>query len=145
MAVNPIPNPAPTNAPDDRKVRQVELLISTILRLGVIVSLSVIIFGTIVTFIHHPQYFHSSKELDPLIQPSRYTFPRTFAELFTGLRHFEGRSIVVAGLLLLIATPVMRVAVSIFAFVYERDRVFVSITTVVLMLLLLSFILGRAE
>ena len=50
----------------------------------------------------------------------------------------------VAGLLLLIATPVLRVAVSIFAFVYEKDKVFVIITSIVLGLLLLSFILGKA-
>ena len=50
-----------------------------------------------------------------------------------------------AGLLLLIATPVTRVAVSIFAFVYEKDRVFVIITIIVLSLLLLSFFLGRVE
>jgi uncharacterized membrane protein len=138
-------NPAPTSPPEDRKVRQVELLISNVLRIGVGVSLGVIIFGTIVTFIHHRQYMRSPRELEPLTQPSRYTFPRTFAELFLGLREFEGRSIVVTGLLLLIATPVMRVAVSIFAFIYEKDRVFVIVTIIVLSLLLLSFYLGRVE
>jgi uncharacterized membrane protein len=39
-----------------------------------------------------------------------------------------------AGLLLLIATPVLRVAVSMLAFVYQRD----------LTLLLTSFVLGKA-
>jgi uncharacterized membrane protein len=48
-----------------------------------------------------------------------------------------------AGLLLLIATPVLRVAVSILAFVYQRDRAFVAITSIVLALLLTSFVLGR--
>jgi len=47
------------------------------------------------------------------------------------------------GLLLLIATPVMRAAVSIFAFVYQHDRTFVIITSVVLAILLLSFALGH--
>jgi uncharacterized membrane protein len=49
-----------------------------------------------------------------------------------------------AGLLLLIATPVLRVAVSVLAFVYQRDRTFVIITSVVLTLLLASFVLGKA-
>ncbi len=142
--MNSTPDSTP-NAPQDHKVRQVELLISTILRVGVVVSLCVIVFGTIVTFVHHPQYLHESQDLATLTTPSRYTFPHTFAELLAGLRQFEGRAIVVAGLLLLIATPVMRVAVSIFAFVYERDRVFVVITTIVLGLLLLSFFLGKVE
>jgi uncharacterized membrane protein len=48
-----------------------------------------------------------------------------------------------AGLLLLLATPVLRVAVSILAFIYEKDGIFVMITSIVLALLLLSFVLGR--
>jgi uncharacterized membrane protein len=48
-----------------------------------------------------------------------------------------------AGLLLLIATPVMRVAFSVLVFVYQHDRVFVVITSIVLTLLLVSFVLGR--
>jgi uncharacterized membrane protein len=51
---------------------------------------------------------------------------------------------VLLGLLMLIATPVMRVAASIFAFVYEHDYVYVTITAIVLALLLLSFVLGKA-
>ena len=49
------------------------------------------------------------------------------------------------GLLMLIATPVMRVAVSIFAFIVHRDKVFTAITTLVLLLLFLSFVLGAIE
>jgi uncharacterized membrane protein len=51
----------------------------------------------------------------------------------------------VLGLLLLIATPVMRVAVSVLIFVHQRDWTFVVITSVVLVLLVLSFVLGRVE
>ena len=49
------------------------------------------------------------------------------------------------GLMLLIATPVARVAVSILGFVYEHDRRYVIITSIVLALLILSFVLGKAE
>ena len=41
-------------------------------------------------------------------------------------------------------TPVVRVAVSILAFRAQRDRTYVLITSAVLVLLLLSFVLGRA-
>jgi uncharacterized membrane protein len=47
--------------------------------------------------------------------------------------------------LLLIATPVIRVGVSIFAFIYQRDRLYTLITATVFSLLLLSFVLGKAE
>ena len=143
MAMSESPN-TPDSTADDRKVRQVELLISTLLRVGVIVSLAVVAAGTLVTFVHHPEYVRSRQDLSRLTSPSRAEFPRTVVEMIHGLRQFEGRSIVVAGLLLLIATPVMRVAVSIFAFVYEKDLVFVVITSVVLALLLFSFVVGKA-
>ncbi len=48
------------------------------------------------------------------------------------------------GLLLLIATPVMRVALSALLFFRRRDRVFAGITMVVLALLLLSLLLGKS-
>jgi uncharacterized membrane protein len=130
----------PGNANAD-KVRQVELLISALLRVGVIVSLIVIVVGIAVTFVHHPDYVNSSGELARLTTPGG-AFPRGLREMVRGLRQFHGRAIVVLGLLLLIATPVMRVAVSIFAFVYEKDGFFVIVTSIVLALLLFSFFLG---
>jgi len=54
-------------------------------------------------------------------------------------------ALVTVGLLLLIATPVARVAVSVLAFIYQKDRVYTLITLAVLCLLLLSFVLGKVE
>jgi len=48
------------------------------------------------------------------------------------------------GLLLLIATPVMRVALSIIIFLIERDLLYIGITTIVFVILLISFAVGRA-
>ena len=50
----------------------------------------------------------------------------------------RGRAIIQLGLLLLIATPVARVAFSLVAFLRERDRAYVLITSFVLALLLVS-------
>ena len=49
------------------------------------------------------------------------------------------------GLLVLMATPVVRVAVSAVAFIQHRDRTYALITSAVLCLLLLSLVLGRVE
>ncbi len=62
-----------------------------------------------------------------------------------GLRHFNGQSIVALGLLVLIATPVMRVLVSVVAFLQEHDRLYTLITMVVFCLLILSLVLGAVE
>jgi len=130
-------------AVEDRRVRQVELAISRLLRVGVVVSLCVVVLGTDVSFIRHPDYKSVPSELRRLTTPGA-AFPQTLGDVWRGVRQFRGQAIVAAGLLLLVATPVMRVAVSILGFVYERDWTFVAITSLVLALLLLSFVLGRA-
>jgi uncharacterized membrane protein len=135
---------SPAGAETEDRVRRVELLISNLLRSGVSVSLVLIVVGTIISFTRHPEYLSSAAELQRLTQPGA-AFPHTLPDVVAGIRALRGRAIVTLGLLLLIATPVVRVAVSIFAFIYQGDRIFILITTVVLCLLLLSFVLGKAE
>lgn len=142
-AAGDVPSVQPDpGAPDPAKVRQVELLISGLLRVGVVTSLSVVVFGTILSFVHHPDYLTSRRALQRLTTPGA-AIPHTPREVGYGLVHLQGQAVVVLGLLLLVATPVLRVAVSILGFVYERDRTFVLITSLVLALLILSFILGK--
>jgi uncharacterized membrane protein len=130
------------DANDEEKVRKVELAISALLRIGVLTSLLIVLAGTVVTFVHHPHYLSSRHDLLRLTKPGA-EFPHSVPSVINGLEHSQGRAIVMAGLLLLIATPVLRVAVSVLAFVFQRDRTFVLITSVVLTLLLASFVLGR--
>ncbi|HVS69942.1 MAG TPA: DUF1634 domain-containing protein [Phycisphaerae bacterium] len=127
----------------DKTVHQVELVISVLLRVGVVVSLLVVVAGTVVSFMHHPGYLSNGKDLGALTKPGG-AVPDSIADVISGVRNFRGQAIVVAGLLLLIATPVMRVAVSIVAFLVEKDKLFALITATVLALLLLSFFLGKA-
>jgi len=128
----------------DARVRRVELLISNLLRGGVLLSTATIAAGLLFTFLHHRPYFSSRAELRPLLTPGT-VFPHTLIDVFRGARHLHGQALVMIGLFLLIATPVLRVAVSIFAFVYQRDRAFVVITSIVLILLIASFVLGKAS
>ncbi len=132
-----------TVSQSDRRVRQVELLISRLLRSGVLISLALVVIGTVITFVRHPAYVSNRAALDPL-RGLEATFPHSIHAVLTGVAHFQGDAIVALGLLALIATPVLRVAVSIATFVYQHDRTFVVVTAVVLSLLLLSFLLGRA-
>jgi uncharacterized membrane protein len=120
-----------------------ERVVSNLLRIGVATSLFVVVFGTAVTFVHHPAYVTSGRDLHRLTGPGA-DFPHSVPAVIRGIEHHQGRSLVVAGLLLLIATPVLRVAVSIVAFATQRDRTFVIVTSIVLTVLVASFLLGRA-
>jgi uncharacterized membrane protein len=131
------------DGPDPAKVRAVELLISRLLRAGVFTSLVFVIAGTVLSFVHHPEYLTSPPALQHLTR-SGVAFPRTPRGVIDGLMQLSGQAVIVVGLLILVATPVLRVAVSIVGFIYERDWTFVAITSVVLGLLILSFVLGKA-
>lgn len=119
----------------------VDVAISRLLRGGVLLSISVVLLGVALTFIHHPSYARSPPDLDALTNP-RQAFPSSVRTVASGTEQRRGQSVMMAGLLLLIATPVARVALSIVVFAIERDRLYIGITSAVLVLLLASFFLG---
>lgn len=130
----------------EARVRRVELVISLVLRIGVTVSVLVIAAGLGLMFAHHPQYasFGGHYSYHRLTSSST-SFPHTLSQLGASLGQGDGRGLVVLGLLLLIATPVLRVAVSVASFVYERDPAMTLVTLFVLAVLIGSFFLGGAS
>jgi len=135
---------AEANTETEERVRKVELLISNLLRTGVILSLALFFCGTAVSFAQHPEFFSGRSFFGPAGAP-RSPILRSLSAVGAGLAAFKGEAIVTLGILLLIATPVIRVGVSIFAFIYQRDRLYTLITATVFALLLVSFALGKAE
>lgn len=120
-----------------------EVLISNLLRFGVVLSLSLVSAGILLTFFHHPDYLSSPQALQRLTAPEHA--PHSLADVLAGVEAIRGQAVVMVGLMVLMATPVIRVALSLLIFGRQRDRVFVGVTSIVLGLLLLSFLLGRAE
>ncbi len=128
---------------DGPRERRVELTISLVLRVGVTLSVAVIAAGLALMFVHHPQYGHLSGPFSYHRVTSTSTkFPHTLPQLAAALAAGEGRGVVVVGILLLILTPVLRVAVSVISFLYERDRAMTLVTLFVLAALVGSFLLG---
>jgi uncharacterized membrane protein YfcA/uncharacterized membrane protein len=70
-------------------------------------------------------------------------FPQTLNQIGQGLLILRPQAIIALGLLILVATPVVRVAASIVSFALERDTKYIIITSIVLAILLFSiFFLG---
>ena len=109
----------------------VEGLIGNLLRAGVIMSSAVVVLGGVIYLVRHglsaPQYH------DFVGVPADL---RTLSGIVKDTLALRGRGIIQLGLLLLIATPVARVAFSIAAFAIQRDRLYVVITLIVLAILL---------
>src|SRR5271170_2052721 len=118
--------------------RRLEAIIGNLLRAGVVIAASVTLIGGII-------YLSHSGESLP-----HY---RLFQGEPADLRHFKGvlrdassgggPGIMQLGLLLLIATPVARVAFSLAAFAVQRDRLYVVVTLVVLGVLTFSMAGGQ--
>jgi uncharacterized membrane protein len=106
------------------------------------VSLCGIALGTLISFIRHPDYLYSARALERLTAPG--AAPHQLEAVLDGLARARGQALVMVGLLFLIATPVLRVALSVFIFLRERDRPMLALTLAVLILLLLSIAIGRA-
>ncbi len=115
--------------------RRVELVIAQLLRAGVLISAFVVIAGAILYLGPHPwsrvdyRVFHSEP-------PELRTVDGVLHDAVAG--HAKG--IIQLGLLLLIATPIARVAFSVFAFAMEGDRMYVVFTLIVLAILLYSLL-----
>lgn len=121
-----------------------DIALSRLLRGGVLISVAIVLVGIVLTFVHHPEYFSSRPALGQLTQPGA-EFPNTISAIVRGVAELRGQAVVMLGLLLLIATPVARVALSVFIFLVEKDRLYTAITIAVLIILLISFFTGRAE
>ncbi|MCI0672435.1 MAG: DUF1634 domain-containing protein [Myxococcaceae bacterium] len=120
----------------------VELLISTLLRSGVVLSVALIGVGVTLSFFHNPERLTSRVDLTPLLSPEHG--PSSLEAVLVLAREVRGQAFVMMGLLVMMAVPVLRVLIAFFSFRQQRDRAFVRMTSVVLTLLALSILLGRA-
>jgi uncharacterized membrane protein len=100
---------------------------------GMVVTNIFFVIGLLLALVH-PRYFPLSAQW----VRSQYHW-RTVAN---GLLHGNPTSYLMLGSLLLIATPVARVIVSIYAFYVDRDYKYVAITGMVLLVILLTVFLG---
>ncbi|CAI2685416.1 MAG: DUF1634 domain-containing protein [Apilactobacillus sp.] len=109
---------------------RIELVIGKILRVGVIISATIMILGLLLFLITGKSGYPTN------------VFPTKFHDIFTGIAHVKPYAIMMLGIFCLILTPVLRVIVSIYSFYKEKDMLYVWITTFVLIVLIISFFFG---
>jgi uncharacterized membrane protein len=117
-------------------------VIGSVLRYGVIASASVIIFGTLLLSVASG-FSDASRILtyNPETIPHD-NFDVSLTGLLNGLLALNPFSVIELGVILLIASPVSRVLVSVFLFLAEGDRLYVLVTSMVLALLLFSILVA---
>jgi uncharacterized membrane protein len=121
-----------------------ELLISGLLRYGVLTSLGLVFVGIFLSFLHHPDYFASTPGiLERLTSPP--SGPHRLSEVVRDVMEVKGQAVVMVGLWVLMLIPVLRVALSLFVFRVQRDVTYVKLTAFVLAMLTLALVLGGIE
>jgi uncharacterized membrane protein len=114
---------------------KLELIIGNLLRTGVIVSAIVVLLAGIVFVAQH----HDDEVTYSTFRVERPNL-RTVSGIFQSAVRRQADAIIQLGLLLLIATPIARVALAAIGFYLEGDRLYVAVSLTVLSILLFSVI-----
>jgi uncharacterized membrane protein len=122
------------HGPSEERVQQV---IGMLLRLGVMIAAGVVAAGGMCYLVEsgaaRPEYHEFHGLAEDL---------RTVPGVWQGVLDFRCASIIQLGILMLIATPIARVAFSAAAFGLQRDWTYTAITSIVLAILLYGLVWG---
>lgn len=129
----------------ESRTDMLERVISILLRCGVSASLVLVGAGVLLMALRGDTGYGPLPSPQALTTPGPVAWPSTLGAVLAGALAGRPYALVLAGLLLLTATPVLRVGISVVAFLIERDYAFALITLFVLGVLVLSFALGAAE
>ncbi len=114
---------------------RMQAIVGNLLRIGVLLAAVVVLAGGIVFLARHggdvPDYRLFRGQPDYL---------RSLGGIVQSALALNARGVVQLGLVLLVATPIARVAMSAILFAFERDRTYVLVTLLVLSLLLKSLL-----
>lgn len=118
--------------------RDFQQLIGNLLRYGVWISLSVAFLGGIVYLLHHG---NQPVDYSQFIENDRSIY-QVVVSVLEGVQTGQGESLIFLGVILLFLTPVLRVILSLFSFLMEKDYLYVGITTIVILIIGMSVMLG---
>ncbi len=121
--------------PQQSRHETVEQFLGSMLRVGVIASALVVLVGAVIYLSKH-----GGEAFAPELFARDAAEFRSIPSVLVGIGEMRGRGVIQLGLLLLIATPVLRVAFSLIAFIGQRDWLYFSLTTAVLLLLVFSLL-----
>ena len=118
--------------------QRLEAAMGRMLQIGVTVAALVVAAGGVLYLIQQggarPDYAHFHGVPEGL---------NSVGGILGGLGHMNAATLIAFGILLLIATPICRVILGVVGFALLRDRFYAGVSTVVLAILLCSFLFSR--
>jgi len=123
----------PTARPDDARLSRVT---GIVLRGGVIIAASLVLIGLVLFFAGHD--VGGPKTLDEATGKSGTAYDVSISTIWDGLTDGSSLSFIELGLLALILTPTVRVAVTAYFLARNRERILTGMAVFVLILLILG-------
>ena len=118
----------------------IEKMLSISLRAGVLLCVVLICIGIALVFVDGGGGGFGIAQLASLNSPAN-SLNIGVAQIINGLENFDGLSFIVLGLMVLIATPIVRVFLSIIYFAATRNRLYTAITIIVMINLVIAILI----
>lgn len=127
----------PTLIPPTGIDLQESIWLARVLRAGVLIAAVFVIIGLMLYFFGG---HGGPSTLDEALGKQLEVQQVHPADVFDGLRHGSSGDFILTGLLVLILTPTVRVALTVVLFIQHKEMLFAILAAIVLVLLLLGFI-----
>ncbi len=116
-----------------------QLLLGRVLRAGTVISVTIVLLGGIIYL-----YRHGHSIADYSVFKGVPDFIQHAPELIRGAFDGRGQAIIQLGIVMLVATPILRVMFSAIGFVLEKDYMYTGISLIVLFIIFISMLSGHA-
>jgi uncharacterized membrane protein len=116
-----------------------QAIIGWILRIGVSASMIIVFIGGVFFVYRHGHSIPDYRDFKGVPY-----FIHNTGGILEGVRNLKGQAIIQLGIILLIATPVIRVAFSAVGFIIEKDYLYTAISIIVLLIIFASMLSGYA-
>ncbi|WP_158827075.1 DUF1634 domain-containing protein [Mucilaginibacter lacusdianchii] len=120
------------------KDTDMQQVLGWVLRIGVSLSMLVVCMGGVLYLYRHGHATVSYQKFTGIPH-----FVHSASGIWNGIFAGRGRAIIQAGIILLIATPVIRVVFSAVGFVIEKDWLYTGISLLVLLVIIISALTGH--
>jgi len=121
--------------------KKLQIIVGNLLRYGVLLALITGATGGVLYLMHHGQeQVHYTEFIE-----SDKSIGQLFNEMIAGLKNGSARSVIFLGVIILFLTPPLRLVLSLFSFLLEKDYLYMVITLIVIIILGVSVTLGYSH
>lgn len=118
--------------------KTIQRIIGDVLKYGVRTVLAISTIGGLIFL-----YNHANEKADyARFTENDRSIIEVVSDVFSGVFNMQGRSIIFLAIIILFCTPLIRLLLSLVSFIIEGDKLYVFITTLVLIIIAFSMYFG---